>query len=93
MGVQYLKPTGILDAEVGRSLLTQIQSNLNEDDCKVFIDCSDIQFINEEGLTFLIQALEAITKKQGYLGLFAVNESVQRFFFLKGLDLIFDLYP
>ena len=91
MSIHYLNPVGIIDAEFGSSLLFQIQSELNLNTSKFYIDCSDVQSVTEEGLTFLIQALKVISESQGYLSLISVNESVRSIFASKGLDLIFDL--
>ena len=91
MSIHYLNPVGIIDAEVGSSLLFQIQSELNLNTSKFYIDCSDVQSVTEEGLTFLIQALKVISESQGYLSLISVNESVRSILASKGLDLIFDL--
>ena len=91
MSIHYLNPVGIIDAEVGSSLLSQIQSKLNSSTSKFYIDCSEVQSVTDEGLTFLIQALKVISENQGYLSLILVNESVRSIFASEGLDLIFDL--
>jgi anti-anti-sigma factor len=93
MSIVYLHPTGILDAAVGMSLLSRIESELSQDVTAFHLDCSEIDYIDELGLNCLLQALELISETQGRLLIFSINESVRSTFASRGLDVIFDIYP
>jgi anti-anti-sigma regulatory factor len=87
-----MRPTGIIDAEVGLSLLTKIQADLNMNLTAFHLDCSEVTSINEQGLDYLLQALRLINNTQGRLLIFSINESVRSFFVARGLDLVIELY-
>ena len=59
MSIHYLNPMGIIDADVGSFLLSQIQAKLNSNISKFYIDCSDIQSVTEEGLTLSSTSVES----------------------------------
>jgi anti-anti-sigma regulatory factor len=92
MSIANLRPAGILDAEVGRSLLARIESDLSRDFTIFHLDCSEITSIDEQGLEFLLQALRLINDTQGRLLIFSVNQDVRAFFVDRGLDLVIELY-
>jgi anti-anti-sigma factor len=93
MSIVYLHPTGIIDAEVGNFLLSQIQSELNLGNTTFHLDCFDVSSIDEQGLERLLQAFRLIVETQGRLILFSTNESVRAFLTSKGLDLVLDFFP
>lgn len=92
MNTSNLRPSGIIDAVVGSSLLAQVQSDLKLQVNTFRLDCSDISAINEQGLDYLLQALNLVKTTQGRFLLFSMNASTLSYLLAKELDRVLELY-
>jgi anti-anti-sigma regulatory factor len=93
MSFVYLRPTGILDAQVGWSLLLKVQSDLSMNLKAFHLDFSEVSSINEQGFDYLVQALRLIHNTQGKLLIISTNETTRSFFESKGLNRLFGNDP
>jgi anti-anti-sigma factor len=102
MSISCLRPAGTLDGEKGYALLNEIRTKLElsyQSQCSLigrnqfYIDFSEVDFVDEEGLSYLLQMLEAVSKVQGQLMLLSVNQVVRYWFASKGLNCVFELFP
>ena len=102
MSISCLRPAGILDAEKGCDLLNEIRRKLelsyqsesfSTHQSQFYIDFSEVDFVDEAGLSYLLQMLEAISQAQGQLMLLSVNQVVRYLFTSKGLNFVFELFP
>ncbi len=102
MSISCLRPAGILDAEKGCALLNEIRTKLELSyqsesspigPNQFYIDFSEVDFVNEEGLSYLLQMLDDVSKVRGQLMLLSVNQVVRYWFASKGLNFVFELFP
>ncbi len=59
----------------------------------VWIDLTDVEFIDSTGLSVLLNALRRVTRQQGSLALVVSNPTVLRLFEITRLDSTFDIAP
>lgn len=100
--ISCLRPAGVIDAEKGHHLLSEVRCRINaleQSQAKIssirsqfHIDFSEVDFVDEQGLNYLTQLLDAVSDAQGQLLLLSVNEPVRYLFALKGLE-AFELFP
>lgn len=82
-----MRPIGIFNAAVGRSLLTKVQSDLRMNLTAFHLDYSEVTSIDEQGFDFLMQALNSIINTRSRLLIFSTNEVVRSFFTSRGINL------
>jgi anti-anti-sigma factor len=93
MHTVHIKPTDNIDAEVGQSILEQVQSELARGKLFFYFDFSAVNSLDRQGLEKLIRSLIAIVEGGGEHKILSVNHSVQKLFALEGLDTALNLDP
>ena len=86
MHTVHIKPNGIIDAEVGQSILDRVQSALARGKLFFYFDFSSVYSLDRQGLEKLIRSLIAIVEGGGEHRIVSINHSVQKLFASKGLD-------
>ena len=66
---------------------------LKENPPHVFVDLSQVSYIDSSGLAVLIEAMQRINAYGGKLALFGVHDTVQNIMHIARLDQVFRIFP
>ena len=78
--------SGDIDASSSIFLDEAISTAMEENQDKVIIDCSDLNYISSAGLGVFMSYLEEFTSRKVRLALFGLNDKVLNVFQILGLD-------
>ncbi len=88
-GERLLSPAGRLDAASAPVLQAALKAALAEDETRLLIDLSAVEFLDSTGLGILVGALKAARKVGGDLRLASPSPPVARLLRLTTLDRVF----
>jgi anti-anti-sigma regulatory factor len=91
MTVCQIKPTGLIDDEVGQSLLEQIHFGIEQGKLFFHFDFSSVRAFDEQGLDKFLQGLKHVFDSGGKHEIFSINYAVYALFRSKGLDTVLNI--
>jgi anti-anti-sigma factor len=91
--INIAKLSGRIDTtnsdEVQNELLGKISSGVT----KLAIDFSGVTYISSAGLRAILSSVKEITKKEGKLAIFAMQDSIKDVFDMSGFSAIMNILP
>lgn len=87
-GVTGLSVTGRIDAVSAQEVEKTISAIVNQEQDKLVIDLSGVDYVSSAGLRALLMAAKAMKQSHGKLALYGLTETVQEIFQISGFDKI-----
>jgi len=88
-----LKLEGRLDTNTASSFENKLMGLINNNEHKIVIDFTQLDFISSSGLRVLLMAGKKLKTVNGKLGLCALREHVKEVFDVAGFTMLFTMFP
>lgn len=84
---------GEVDLNDSPAIKAQLATLLASKPPRVFIDLSEVSYIDSSGLAVLIEAMQRIHAYSGALALYGIHTNVENVFHISRLDQVFRIFP
>lgn len=84
-----LSISGEVDIYTAQSLKEKIYSVIENNNCDLLIDCSELNYIDSTGLGIFVGALKKIKESNGKIYISNLKENIKKLFVITGLDKLF----
>jgi len=84
---------GEIDLSQSPALREQFRKLLEEKPGALYVDLTQVRYIDSSGLAALIEAMQKTNSYGGHLALFGIRENVRTIFQISRLDLVFRIFP
>ena len=88
-----LQIEGRLDTNTATSFEEKLMGLINENENRIIVDFSDLDFISSSGLRVLLMAGKKIKTTNGKLGLCSLKEHIKEVFDVAGFTMLFSMFP
>lgn len=92
-GISIVGVDGRLDQTLNPALEQQLNTLLDEGQCKLIVDLTQANYINSGGLRTLVTGWRKAKQQDGNLVLCGLNGRLQEIFGMVGFDQLFQIYP
>jgi anti-sigma B factor antagonist len=80
---------GEVDIYTSQSLKEKIYSVIENNNCDLLIDCSELNYIDSTGLGIFVGALKKVKESNGKIYISNLKENIRKLFIITGLDKLF----
>ena len=88
-----LRLEGRLDTNTAPSFEDKLMGLINNDEHKIVVDFTQLDFISSSGLRVLLMAGKKLKTVNGMLGLCSLQEHVKEVFDVAGFTMLFTMFP
>lgn len=85
--------TGRLDTTNYSLLENKLMEMIENNQHKILVECSKMDYISSSGLRILLMALKKITQVKGKFVLCSLQENIHEIFEISGFTSIFEIHP
>lgn len=84
---------GRLDTTNYNILEKKLMELIDQQQDRLLVDCSDMDYVSSSGLRILLMALKKVTMTKGRFVLAGLQENIREIFEISGFTNIFEIHP
>lgn len=84
---------GEIDLSVSPQIALSLQQMIATQPPRLFVDLSDVTYVDSSGLAVLIEAMQNVAKYGGQFGIVGIQDAVRSIFEMARLDQVFRIFP
>lgn len=91
--ITILELSGRLDTRTSPDLETMVLEIIDNEQVRLLMDFSDLDYINSTGLRILVMAFQRLSRTGGQLAICGVKDYIFEIFDISGYNKLFPLFP
>ncbi|PKL85475.1 MAG: anti-anti-sigma factor [Ignavibacteriae bacterium HGW-Ignavibacteriae-1] len=91
--IEVAKLSGRIDTTNSDEVQTELLGKIASGAKKLAIDFSEVTYISSAGLRAILSSVKEITKKEGKLAIFAMQDNIKDVFDMSGFSAIMNILP
>ena len=91
--ITILELSGRLDTKTSPDLETMVLEIIDNEQVRLLMDFSDLDYINSTGLRILVMAFQRLSRTGGQLAICGVKDYIFEIFDISGYNKLFPLFP
>ena len=92
-GYMIIGISGRLDTTNYQILEHRLMKYINENNVRLIIDCSKMDYISSSGLRIFLMALKRVSQVNGRFLICSLQDMIKEVFAISGFNSIFEVYP
>ncbi len=91
--IEVAKLSGRIDTTNSDEVQNELLGKISSGALKLAIDFSEVTYISSAGLRAILASVKEITKKEGKLAIFAMQDNIKDVFDMSGFSAIMNIFP